>query len=116
MRVRRRQPGATDRTEAKPTEGLSCALPPLFDPPSNELTQRLRPVSWLADITLDRLPDTASRRSVTSLIEDDPPTVAGAAAAWAISRLTAFPFHLSRGTERRTHASMIHAIAQARRG
>jgi hypothetical protein len=76
----------------------------------------LRPVSWLADIALDRLPETASRRSATSLIEDDPPTVAGAAAAWAISRRTAFPFHLLRGTERRNHESMMHAIAQARTG
>src|SRR5260370_16134381 len=108
MRVRRRQPGATDRTEAKPTEGLSCALPPLFDPPSNELIQRLRPVSWLAGIALDRLPDTASRRSVTSLIEDDPATVAGAAAASATSCPTALPFHLSRGTEIRYHQSRMH--------
>lgn len=50
------------------------------------------------------------------LTEDGPPTVAGAAAALAIYRLTAFPFHLSRGTERRDDESMMHAFAQARTG
>jgi hypothetical protein len=58
---------------------------PLFDPPSNEFDIGiLRPVSWLADDVLDRLPEDAWRRSVTSSIADDPPTVAGAAAAWPV--------------------------------
>jgi hypothetical protein len=58
--------------------GLHCSsLRPTVEQVDSSV---LRPVSWLTDNALDRLPEPASRRSVTSLISDDPPTVAGAAA------------------------------------
>ncbi|ABD07977.1 hypothetical protein RPB_3281 [Rhodopseudomonas palustris HaA2] len=50
----------------------------------------LRPVSWLADMVRIAFP--SAKRSLSgSLIADDPPTVAGAAAELAKARRTAFP-------------------------
>ena len=76
----------------------------------------LRPVSWLTDDN----PGSPSRSrfpqaSVTSLIPGRSAYSCGGSRGFSgRCRITAFPFHLSRGTERRSHESMIQVTAQAR--